>query len=300
MKRFAVIFFLFCMVITTRSYGMDFLLGAKAGYFVWEPYFKEMKGGGINDVDKGSGVLYGPVISVLFTPDLTLSVAGLFGKQTTHWFSPNTATTWEDQPGKVVDVSGTYFVDINRIDIDSALSYRVSDSFKLFAGYKFQRNDVMMKYTERRYPIAGTTEHVLNESEGNMITPAHGPALGVGYSRPLGSSFFASANVSIVYMWSKFEMKDFEMRTYDVPADGLDYAHSSLEKQPDVSYDTRQVGFNFEPALGAVVGNTGVVFTVSARVQYMKIEFIDEWEAAPDGWMTDLFYGGYVSVLYSF
>jgi len=286
---------------SANSYAMDFIVGAKSGYFVWEPYFKELKGGGIGDVERGSGILYGPVISVIFTPDITFSTAGLFGKQSTHWFSPNTATTWENQPGTVLDVSGNYTVDIERIDIDNALSYRVSRSFKIFAGYKYQRNLMTLVYMERRYPITGSNEHVLYESKTKLALPAHGPALGIGHSLPLGSLFFTSTNLSIVYMWSKFELKDSEMRKYDVDIYGdLDYANSTLDKQSGITFDSRQAGLNLEPSLGAIVGDTGVVFNISARIQYMKIKFLDAWEAAPDGWMTDLFYGMYVSILYAF
>jgi len=84
MKR-TVVTILAALVVFTLSpvFALDFMVGAKSGYYVWVPYFRDMKGSGIEDIDSGSGVLYGPVVSVLITPDLSLSVAGLFGSQFT-------------------------------------------------------------------------------------------------------------------------------------------------------------------------------------------------------------------------
>lgn len=300
MKHFSLCVIILCLMVTANAYAMDFIVGAKSGYFIWEPFFNEFEGGGMADVDQGSGILYGPVISIIITPEITFSLAGLFGKQSTHWYSPNTATTWEDQPGTVVDVSGNYTADFERIDIDNALSYRLSDSFKIFAGYKYQRNVMTMRYVERRSEITGSGEQGVSEAKIEVILPAHGPALGVGYSLPLGSYFFTSTNLSFVYMWGKFELKDSESRFYNASGGDLDYDNSTIETSKGGSYDSHQTGLNFEPSVGAMVADTGVVFNLSARIQYLKIKVVDEWEAAPDGWMTDLFYGVYVSVLYAF
>jgi len=302
MKRLFLLICIFCFAVSVNAYSMNYMVGVKSGYFVWEPYIKELKGGGISDIDKGSGVLYGPVISVMFTPDLSFSIAGLYGEQSAHWSSPNTATTWDSQPDAVIDVSGLYTVDITRIDIDSALSYRLTGNFKIFAGYKYQRIEALMKIEERRFAVINSTDNVLYESEWEYITPAQGPALGVGFSIPFGGSFFLSSNFSFIYMWSSFKVTEVRTRSYDVGTYGdLDYANSEYTVSKDVwDFDSRQAGINFEPSIGAVVGDTGVIFNVSARIQYMRIEFVDEMEAAPGGWVTDLFYGAYVSVLYTF
>jgi hypothetical protein len=69
MKRIILIIVLLmaCLVLSPAS-AIDFIVGAKSGYYVWVPYFKDMKGSGIEDMDQGSGVLYGPVFSVLIPP----------------------------------------------------------------------------------------------------------------------------------------------------------------------------------------------------------------------------------------
>ena len=67
MKRLAlaVLLIMICSAYSP-AFAVDFILGAKAGYYVWGPYFRDMTMSGIEDIDSGSGVLYGPVISVLF------------------------------------------------------------------------------------------------------------------------------------------------------------------------------------------------------------------------------------------
>ena len=50
-----------------------------------------------------------------------------------------------------------------------------------------------------------TSEERLVQGDAEMEIPAHGPAVGVGYSQPFGGSFFATVNLSGLYMWSKLD-----------------------------------------------------------------------------------------------
>ncbi len=104
----------------------------------------ELGAAGMDDIDYGTGMLAGPIVSLLLSPDLTFSLAGLAGRQSTHWqskFSDYSAAQ---------EVSGGYYFDALRVDIDSALSYRLSDNFKVFAGYKLLYLSTDYKYTEVR------------------------------------------------------------------------------------------------------------------------------------------------------
>ena len=114
---------------------MDFTLGAKSGYYVWRPWLMDMDKVMWEGVQPGSGILYGPVLSLVITPDVSVSVAGLFGTQSTAW-SDNNNQKWFG-PSEVL-ASGLYSAEMDRMDIDGAVSVRMTDNLKLFAGYKYQ------------------------------------------------------------------------------------------------------------------------------------------------------------------
>jgi len=56
------------------SPAMDYLIGLKGGYFVWDPYLTRVGHPQFEEMENGSGVLYGPVCSLLFSPDISFSV----------------------------------------------------------------------------------------------------------------------------------------------------------------------------------------------------------------------------------
>jgi len=284
------------LLASTPLMALDFLVGAKAGYFVWEPFFKDMEGSGFGDVEKGEGVLYGPVLSVIFTPTISFSISGFFGTQNTHWHSSNYLQTWEGQT-EISEISGTYYADMSRMDIDSALSYRVSELFKIFIGYKYQWISVEMRHTERRHGVNHSEESVI-DLYLEILFPSHGPAVGIGYSQPLSPDFFIAANFSVLYLWSKLDMSDSEYQTYNAPT--LSYANSAYREEPMGTYDLYQIGLNFEPTIGAQIGGTGVVATLSARIQYMRIKFKEDSETGHGDWYTDMLYGLFVSAMYTF
>lgn len=291
MKRLALVIFLILICSACSSaFAVEFIVGAKAGYYVWVPYFRDMTGSGIEDIDSGSGVLYGPVISILFTPDISLSVAGLTGNQFTQWTSDDETKDWM---AKDSIVNGTYNVTIRRTDIDSALNYRLSENFKVFAGYKYQYNETRLRASVR---VEQTTVVENNLYEGKVIIelPAHGPALGVGYSLPLGEGYFFAANLSALYMWSKFDLKENRWDQYEPVANGFVYHDGDSPLPP---YDTVQIGMNIEPSFGVKVGEHAV-YTLGFRFQWMRTKFEDDAAFAPSGWMNDYIYGAFVSVLF--
>ncbi len=201
MKKFALIVALVFMLVSLPAFAMDVMLGAKAGYYAWRPFYKELGAGGMDDIDYGTGVLAGPIVSLLFSPDLTFSLAGLAGRQSTHWqalFSDFSSSQ---------EISGGFYFEVLRVDVDSALSYRLNDNFKLFAGYKLLYLSTDYKYTEVRTSIPGRLPEEIDIEDINNVTPFHGPALGVGISLPLSDRVFVSANASVLYMVGVLDQK---------------------------------------------------------------------------------------------
>lgn len=285
-KRILIVLFL-VFVVTAPVSALDFIVGAKAGYYGWEPFLKELSGSGFSEIDVGTGVLYGPVFSVLLTPDVSLSLAALTGIQSTHWSA-------QYDPYESYYLAATYFFESRRTDVDSALSYRIMQNLKLFLGYKYQYIKSTLQYTELRTDVNKDITEGLYLFDMDAETLSHGPALGIGYSLPLGKSFFVTANLSGLYMWGYFEGK------------GDQYSYTSfntwtLEPPMKVKIDTRQMGLNFEPSIGYSVGESGLIFTMGLRYQWLRTEFLEEFEPGEKlGDANDYLYGVFVSVLYAF
>lgn len=286
------------LFFSAELYALDAMLGVKSGYFVWRPYYQDMEGSGVENMKEGTGFLYGPVFSLGLTNNLSFSFVGLYGKQSTYW---------DDNENKeklgTTDIksTGTAFVEITRIDLDSAISYNILENFKVFIGYKYQSTETDLRQTLYITEITTGNDQVFDQSVV-MEGPAHGPALGVGLTKTLGSNFFASANLSALYMRSVFNYKNLDVTFYQATAPG------HIEPDPpfivkDLSFKSHQIGLNVEGALGMSV--EPIVVTLGARFQWMRYKFLEDvviptspparysWD-----WCNDYLYGIFVSVLY--
>lgn len=291
MKRILLLVLCLLLVacLASPSFATDVIVGAKAGYYAWRPFYKELGASGMDDIDYGTGMLAGPVVSLLLSPDLTFSLAGLAGRQSTHWqskFSDFDSDT---------DVSGGYYFDALRIDIDSALSYRLSDNFKVFAGYKLLYLSTDYKYTEIRTDDPGATIDEIDVQDMQIVTPFHGPALGVGVSFPLSERVFAAANLSALYMRGLFKVERLDR-----------YSSSGGPLLPNPTTMARvgmeQYGFNVEPVIGFNPGGGLPVISLGLRFQWLRVHFTEEKPDMPgtDQWFDDYLYGIFVSAVYVF
>ena len=278
--------------IAVPAFATDVIVGAKAGYYAWRPFYKELGASGMDDIDYGTGMLAGPVVSLLFSPDVTFSLAGLAGRQSTHWqskFSDFSA---------VQEVSGGYYFDALRVDIDSALSYRLSDNFKVFAGYKLLYLSTDYKYTEVRSTTPGMVPDEIDIQDMRVVTPFHGPALGIGISLPLNNRVFVSANTSVLYMVGVFDSK--KNVRYQDSGPLFDGFTRVTDQMPETKME--QFGLNVEPAIGFNPGDGLPIISLGLRFQWLRVHFTEtEPEMpGPDDWMDDYLYGVFVSAVYVF
>lgn len=297
---------IFLTQFTFSAAAMEFIAGVKGGYFEWKPYIQDMKGSGIEDIETGSGALYGPVFSLLITRELSLSVAALYGNQSAFWSNNNDYKQFGPQ---YVTATGTYYADITRLDIDSALSYAIFDNFKLIAGYKYQKIECDISLTV--VTIDSTYNYSSTLYEDVLVkTPSQGPAFGFGYTLPVGSNIFCAINLTGLYMWGSYELAEDLFRQYRPVDDNLiaDPDQDMAEGLP--SWKIRQYGFNMEPTFGANI-QEHLIMTLGLRLQLMRVQFVDKPEVggggggdtvqiAPDGWMNDYLYGVFASILYMF
>lgn len=290
-KKLILISQIFILLFSVNLFAMDFMIGAKGGYYVWRPFFRELDAAFMNDIEDGQGALYGPIFSLIITPDISISAAVLTGKQSAHWYSPN-----QYDPDLDLKKSGTYFVDTKRTDYDSAISYRIIRNLKIFVGYKYHDIKSKFTYTERRY---GDNEKVVHEQELNIKTPSHGPALGIGLSFPIGN-YFIAANISGLYMKGELEVKG-DMYSYQINPEE-DFEDPALGEPYKESSDIKQLGFNFEPTIGFKAGSNFPIVTLGFRYQLLRTKFLDDFEVAPEdgGYINDHLYGAFVSVILVF
>jgi len=287
-KGFKAIIVLCIILFTAPAFALDVMVGAKAGYYVWTPFYKELGASGMGDIEYGTGVLAGPIFSLLFTPDITFSLAGLAGRQSTHWQS-----VFGDYHDPAVKITGGYYFDTLRVDVDSALSYRLSDNFKLFAGYKFLYLQTDYKYTELRTDLAGNINGI-HVQDMQILTPFHGPALGFGASLLLSERVFTSANFSVLYLRGYFKL-DYSARYSGDPL--------STESVSMKSSQMEQYGLNVEPVIGFNPGNGLPIISLGARFQWLRVRFTEkrDWNGGEtDKWFDDYLYGMFVSAVYVF
>ncbi len=298
LKRFLIAVAVVIAAFTAvESYAADVMVGAKGGYYVWVPFYRDLGASGMSDIDQGTGMLAGPVFSFVLSPDFTFSLAGLAGRQSTHWQS-----LYSDFEGHSnTQITGGYYFDVLRVDIDSALSYRLDDMFKVFVGYKYLYLRLDYRYTEIRTmsPTGGAIDET-DTQNAEFVTPFHGPAIGLGVTRALSERVFLSANFSCMYMWGNFDNTKHERYSYT-----SDDNFASGEHRTDVMTTTsmEQFGMNIEPMIGFNPGNDLPIISLGLRFQWLRVKFTENTtgeDAFPDKWLNDYLYGIFVSAIYVF
>jgi hypothetical protein len=267
----------------TTASAADFLVGAKAGYFIWDPYFKHINSM-YGSMKNGDGVLYGPILSGSVS-DFTLSFSGLFGSQSSHWLEKSFA--FPGSSNKTETANFTF--DNDRIDLDSALSYRITDYFRIIAGYKYQYLSGKLEFVDFGVDNTGTLTSS-SVMKAKMTQQNQGPAAGIGFSVPFGERFFFATNVSAIYMFGTFKT------TYSYYGYSPTY---NVNNMPKNNFNVRMLGTNLEPSIGASLGENLPIVTLGVRFQWAEYKFINPPENTTNShWNNDYIYGVFVSTVY--
>ncbi len=123
------------------------------------------------------------------------------------------------------DYDTEYDSTYRRYDADTSLSYRLNGYFKLFAGIKYMGYRV-----------------------GSDNLDSYGPACGLSGVLPLIDNFYLLANVSGVYMWSKFTGISENVKTY---------------------------GYNTSAAIAYYIAPASVTLSLGGRYQYIEYNMED-------------------------
>lgn len=107
-------FILLSLVTQTNLKAADLSIGAAAWYTAWD-----FEWDGTDKIEYDPGFLYGPVLSLTMTQDISLSFVFLYGEFT---------QVMEEYDEEII---------LKRYDSDFAVNYRLGNFFKLFAGAKY-------------------------------------------------------------------------------------------------------------------------------------------------------------------
>lgn len=289
MKTRVLALMLMLVVAPSVLFAADFAAGLKGGYFVWRPFIKDIGGPQFEQMENGTGALYGPFFAVTIPAGFSFSASLLTGKQSSQWRAGNTYEAADNRY-----VSGTFYAEEDRYDADFALGYRATDRIRIFAGYKFQFLDMDIVFTRRTAQFE-TAMRVEDEQTGAELM-IHGAAAGVNYTAPISDIYFISLSFSGIMTTGEIELTS-ERVDYDTSGSAITGSGSGPYTN---AFNLRQAGVNFEPALGIRTG--GPVITLGLRYQYMRTKFADlgaDDEVNRD-WMDDHLYGVFVSAMLVF
>lgn len=148
-------FILLLFISHTALHAADLSIGATTWYTAWD-YEDDAD----SKISYDPAFLYGLVLSLTMSEDLSLSFVFLYGEFTMDFESDDST------------------MDLNRYDSDLTLNYRISKIFKIFAGAKY------MGFT-----WADNGKHA-----------ALGPGAGISAVFPLGNDFFLLGYISGMYL----------------------------------------------------------------------------------------------------
>ncbi len=168
----------------------------------------------------------------------------------------------------------------------------------MFAWYKLLYLSTDYKYTEVRTLVATGAIDAIDIQDMHVITPFHGPALGIGMSLPLNDRVFVSANMSALYMIGVFDVKKNTRYSDEAPPfDGFTAVNDPFEKAR-----MQQYGLNVEPAIGLNPGGGMPIISLGLRFQWLRVRFTEtrDYNGGTDDWFDDYLYGMFVSAVYVF
>jgi hypothetical protein len=308
MKRIVfLILIMVAFVISPMSgvYSLEYIAGAKAWYANWDPVLKSTGENvpwmGWQYMETGSGWLYGPNVGIILSDKVNLSVSYLYGKMQSQFNADYRAT---ESDGKTSDYSIVGKNDITRQDVDSALSLQLAGWLKIFAGFKYQTVDMTMKQSGAKWYVTGGTggDSGFEKVKMTFKQKNYAPALGTGFSLPLGSMFALTANLSALYMRGEQKITHRSVIYTAQPVEDFDTPKSYGGFDSTMALEG--YGVNIEPAILLLLNDINTIIVLGFRYQYVRYD--GTWDTPPQGVdkkfedMNDTLYGAYLSVLYKF
>lgn len=243
-------------------YSFEILTGVKVGYLGWRPYLEEigekLEYTGWQHLETGSGLMYGPNLSLIFGKRFSLSASFLYGQLSSR-YDVTYSAVFPGEPGSSeYDLIG--MVRIWRGDLDIALSYNIIRYLRVFAGFKYQPTKLEVKYAGIKTSNYNNTAIVLRESDIFELKN-FAPAMGIGFLLPLTEKSVYTVNISALYLRGTLKVKSSYQWTKigDI---------ESGEGNDRMDFNITGCGVSADPAFMFTV-KPRVVFVVGFRVQYI-------------------------------
>ncbi len=210
MRRFSVqtTIIIFAILSCTPLFSFSVSAGGNLWYNWWQPAWRDANyrfystyymspnpwsqyEWDMPDVNRDSGFLYGPALSIRFLDSFSISTVFMYGKFNYSSAGNTNITITEIGNGTVHNTTDECEMDISikRWDSDTVLSYNLKDNYFLLVGFKAQ---------------GYTYEETLKEMGFSFSTKTrianYGPGLGLGVSLPLIDHFSLFGSVTTLVM----------------------------------------------------------------------------------------------------
>jgi len=199
--------------------------------------FLQSRGQFSSQRDPGDGYLAGPLLGYQ-------TANGKWSFSAAPMVFSSFTQSWSGQSGAMV-LDGD--VDLERIDVDLAANYTLTERYKLFAGLKYQETDMdfTLSYDPGGMPLVDTYK---------VRSTSYIPTIGAAGVFPLGSKVAASAQGGLLYAFTDLTITNSAGQTDDIwPHPGLGFnLEGNFTYQP-VNDLLLQLGFRYQ------------VFTIEAR-----------------------------------
>ncbi|MBN1899558.1 MAG: hypothetical protein JW827_12340 [Spirochaetes bacterium] len=264
MKRilFTLIFFILSLsLFIDQSHAVQLAVGTKVWVVDWDPWFDKAIMGPHNTHQNLSQDFYSGMF-VMGGLNFSL-VQGNFGLSAGAYYGGNalgkyTSSYNMNSGNKIYHIDEKGSFSASRWDFDAALSYRIISQFKVFAGYKGQRYEMM---GTRLSGLTEVTSNVYETGGGNQYTSVgfiSGPGIGAGYTYDMGP-FLIGATLSVAFLTGDYTLPEF----WDPNP------NSSLPS--DYGMNLKATAINGEPFIGFKAGDRAL-FLVGFRYQTFNTE----------------------------
>lgn len=207
----AILLFSFAKPQTAGAVNLS--AGVSIWYVWWEPTWLDSLKNPSDTTDSidlkfSPEFMAGPAISIKLTPEINLSSVFMYSslfkvEKTTN----NNRGTFFDTTD---DYTAKETLEITKYDLDTTLSYALNETFKIFAGIKYQGYN----YDDVYYDISSGV--VSTPISFKIKTKSTGPGIGMGITYPLINNFYLLANVSGIYMYNTTTMPYIKKQSYDI------------------------------------------------------------------------------------
>lgn len=292
--------------MTGSVHALDLSAGGAVWYAWWSPAWTESEEEEMPEFEVDPGILYGPVLSLKFAENWSLSTIFMIGK-----YEANSEMPLDPETPEMGNF--TFDRDITKYDLDTTVNYSITRVLKVFAGIKYQgynyKDEIHLVMDMSGMPFSpGGVMDI--ELDGESDYKSYGPGIGLGITYPVIPSLYLLANVSVLYLKGDAdatqEVPNFE--TFDPMTSIVDIEEQTTKVKGSL------YGFNGSISLAYYIAEASTTIALGFRYQYLKYKIDSEetsltYEPSEDmeqeamfdfDGKKDVFYGVTLSAVYSF